>query len=203
MKKESIQIGYDRHMAADIGLRERKRIQTRRALNRTAVRLFLDRGFDAVTVAEIADEANVALATLFAYFPEGKVGLVFEQDEDRAAALELAVRNRPAGADTLEAVEAFMESRLPFRTEDADSARLLDLIFSTPQLRAYVRAKWTDCEDTLTALLADEWQGADKSALRALARFLLESPDIAARAEAPAEVLANIFANLRRGWELA
>ncbi|OZB88322.1 MAG: TetR family transcriptional regulator, partial [Microbacterium sp. 14-71-5] len=51
-------------MASGTGLRERKRALTRRALNQEAVRLFLERGFDNVTVAEIADGANVALTTL-------------------------------------------------------------------------------------------------------------------------------------------
>jgi len=189
-------------MAAGTGLRERKRIQTRRTLNQVAVRLFLERGFDAVTVAEIADEANVALTTLFSYYPEGKAALVFEQDEDRAEALSRAVRDRAPETDPLSAVEAFMESRLPFESGDPEAARVLDLIFSTPPLRAYVRAKWTDCEDALTSLLADEWHEAESAGLRALSRFVLESPDIAARAEAPADALATIFANLRTGWGL-
>lgn len=184
-------------MATGTGLRERKREQTRRTLNEVAVRLFLERGFDDVTVAEIAEEANVALTTLFAYYPEGKVALVFAQDEDRAAALTRAVRDRDPGTDVLAAVEAFMASRVP-GADDPASARLLRLIFSTPQLRAYVRTRWTDCEDVLTALLAEE---GDSGAVRALARFILESPDIAARAESPGEVLTEIFARLRRGWE--
>jgi AcrR family transcriptional regulator len=184
-------------MATGTGLRERKREQTRRTLNEVAVRLFLERGFDEVTVAEIAEEANVALTTLFTYYPEGKVALVFAQDEDRAEALTQAVRDREPGTDVLAAVEHFMASRVPFGADDPASRRLLHLIFSTPQLRAYVRTRWTDCEDVLTALLAAE---GDSGAVRALARFILESPDIAARADAPEEVLAEIFARLRRGW---
>ncbi|OZB83072.1 TetR/AcrR family transcriptional regulator [Microbacterium sp. 13-71-7] len=187
-------------MASGTGLRERKRALTRRALNQEAVRLFLERGFDNVTVAEIADGANVALTTLFTYYPEGKVALVFEQDEDRAEALTRAIRDRDAGVDVLSAVEAFMADRLPFGTDDPDAVRLLHLIFSTPQLRAYVRTKWTDCEDVLTDLLAEERPQDNGITLRALARFILESPDIAARAEAPADALRTIVAGLRRGW---
>lgn len=189
-------------MAAGTGLRERKRAQTRRTLNQAAVRLFLERGFDNVTVAEIADEANVSLTTLFTYFPHGKVALVFEQDEDRAEALTQAVRDRSPETDPLSAVKAFMESRLPFGSADPDSARIFDLIFSTPSLRAHVRTKWTDCEDALTSVLAHEWQETETTSLRALSRFILETPDIAARADAPADALAMIFANLRTGWGL-
>lgn len=187
-------------MAAGTGLRARKRAQTRHALHESAVRMFLERGFDDVTVAEIAADADVALTTLFTYYPDGKVALVFEQDEDRAAALVDAVRNRPAGTDPLGAVEAFMASRLPFETHDRERGQLLELIFSTPQLRAHVRKKWTDCEDALISVLADEGQGPADAGLRTLARLVLESPDIAARESAPGEALAMIFENLRRGW---
>ncbi|MFF1573499.1 TetR/AcrR family transcriptional regulator [Leifsonia sp. NPDC058292] len=187
-------------MAAGTGLRERKRAQTRRDIHQAAVRMFLERGFDDVTVAEIADEASVALTTLFTYYPAGKVGLLFEQEEDRAAALLQAVSDRPAGTDPLSAIESFMDNRLPFDRDDRDSRQLLDLIFSTPQLRAYVRKKWTDCEDALAAALAEEWREEQSADLRALARFILESPDIAAREPSPTDSLRTIFANLRRGW---
>ena len=105
-------------MAAGTGLRERKRAQTRLALHEAAVRLFLERGFDDVTVAEIAEEANVALTTLFTYYPEGKVGLVFLQEEDREAALVQAVRDREPGTDPLAAVQRFMGARVPFAAGD-------------------------------------------------------------------------------------
>jgi len=187
-------------MAGGTGLRERKRARTRRALHEAALRLFLARGFDHVTVAEIAEEADVALTTLFSYFPAGKVALVFEQEEDRAAALMQAIRDRPAETDPLQAVHAFMETRLPFDTDDARSRDVLNLIYTTPQLRAYVRAKWTDCEDELTSVLAEARPDVEDTSLRALARFALEIPDVAAREESPREALAAVFGNLRRGW---
>lgn len=192
--------GYTGGMAEGTGLRERKRVRTRRALHEAALRLFLARGFDDVTVAEVAEEADVALTTLFSYFPAGKVGLVFEQEEDRAAALLQAIQDRPANTDPLQAVEAFMESRLPFQADDARSRDVLALVYTTPQLRAYVRAKWTDCEDELTSVLAEARPDADGMGLRALARFALEAPDVAAREASPRETLVTIFKHLRRGW---
>lgn len=187
-------------MAEMGGLRERKRAQTRRALQQAAITLFLERGFDQVTVAEIADKANVALTTLFTYYPAGKVALVFDREEDRVAALARAIEHRPTGTDPLSAVETFMASRLPF-ADDGEQSELLDLIFSTPQLRAHVRQNWIDCEDILaTALTA--YEGLDLSGARALARFILESPDIAAREPSPSAALQAIFTNLRHGWGL-
>lgn len=187
-------------MAAGKGLRERKRARTRHALHESALRLFLARGFDNVTVAEVAEEAEVALTTLFTYFPAGKVTLAFDQEEDRAAALLRAIRDRPAETDALQAVEAFMQSRLPFDSENKRSQDVLELIYSTPQLRAYVRSKWTDCEDDLASVLADSRPDTGHTSLRALARFVLEIPDMAARERSPRDTLAEIFENLRRGW---
>lgn len=188
-------------MAETGGLRERKRAQTRRALQQAAITLFLKRGFDQVTVAEIADQANVALTTLFTYYPAGKVALVFDREEDRGAALTQAIEHRPAGTDPLSAVEAFMASRLPFAGDHGERSELLELIYSTPQLRAHVRQNWIDCEDILaTELTAND--GLDQSEARALARFILESPDIAAREPSPGAALQTIFTNLRRGWGL-
>jgi len=188
-------------MAETGGLRERKRAQTRRALQQAAITLFLERGFDQVTVAEVADRANVALTTLFTYYPAGKVALVFDREEDRGAALAHAIEHRPAGTDPLSAVEAFMDSRLPFTADDGERSDLLDLIFSTPQLRAHVRQNWIDCEDVLATELT-AYDGLNTSSARALARFVLESPDIAARESSPSTALRSIFANLRRGWNL-
>ena len=55
--------------AMELGLRQRKKQQTRQLIADTAWRLFADRGFERVTVAEIAREAQVAVATVFNYFP--------------------------------------------------------------------------------------------------------------------------------------
>ncbi|MEV0844986.1 TetR family transcriptional regulator [Streptomyces sp. NPDC049954] len=69
------------------GLRERKRQRTYRAVSDTAVALFLDRGFDAVSVAEVAAAADISKPTLFRYFP-AKEDLVlhrFADHEDEAA----------------------------------------------------------------------------------------------------------------------
>src|SRR5690348_17451261 len=78
------------------GLRERKKQATREQIARVAMKLFAKRGFDAVTVAEVADAAGVSEKTVFNYFPV-KEDLVFGGGEGRWAALLDAIENRPAG----------------------------------------------------------------------------------------------------------
>jgi AcrR family transcriptional regulator len=84
-------------MAATEGLRERKKRETREAIARAAWKLFARRGFDAVTVADIARAAKVSEKTVFNYFP-AKEDLVFGAGMQRTAALVDAVRARPPGA---------------------------------------------------------------------------------------------------------
>ncbi|MDQ3767496.1 MAG: TetR/AcrR family transcriptional regulator, partial [Actinomycetota bacterium] len=72
----------DETVGDKVGRRERKKAETRRALSGAAVRLFLERDFDEVTVAEVAEEADTAVTTLFNHFPDGKDALLFDRDED-------------------------------------------------------------------------------------------------------------------------
>src|SRR5262245_61947837 len=85
-----------------MGLRELKKEQTRQLIAETAWRLFADRGFDDVTVTEIAREAQVAKATVFNYYPT-KEDLFFPRLEDFAARTVTAVATRDAGETALAA----------------------------------------------------------------------------------------------------
>jgi AcrR family transcriptional regulator len=86
----------------EMGLRERKKAQTRQLIADTAWRLFADRGFERVTVAEVAREAQVAVATVFNYFPT-KEDLFFFRLEAFGADLVEAVAGRAAGEPALAA----------------------------------------------------------------------------------------------------
>jgi AcrR family transcriptional regulator len=86
----------------EMGLRERKKAQTRQLIADTAWRLFADRGFERVTVAEVAREAQVAVATVFNYFPT-KEDLFFFRLEAFGADLVEAVAARAAGEPALAA----------------------------------------------------------------------------------------------------
>ena len=86
----------------EMGLRERKKARTRQLIADTAWRLFADRGFERVTVAAVAREAQVAVATVFNYFPT-KEDLFFFRLEAFGADLVEAVAGRAAGEPALAA----------------------------------------------------------------------------------------------------
>ncbi|MEU6776256.1 TetR/AcrR family transcriptional regulator [Streptomyces sp. NPDC046759] len=85
------------------GLRERKKRQTRQYISDVATGLFVERGFDAVTVAEIAEAANVSVNTVYNYFPT-KEDLFFDRSAGMIDRLARWVRGRPEGESAAAAV---------------------------------------------------------------------------------------------------
>lgn len=182
------------------GRRERKKAATKQALASAARRLFLERGFDQVTVAEIADEADTAVSTLFAHFPGGKEALVLGDRSEREQSLTAAVKERPEGVSILQALHDFLATRGPFDPDPSrQDTRLADLVVATPALRAYAGSLWTGCETTLAQVIAEE-TGYDDFALRQLARYVLEIPDLAGTEPNPPAALTAAFARLQRAW---
>ncbi|MDR8409162.1 TetR family transcriptional regulator [Nonomuraea sp. 3-1Str] len=189
-------------MATTMGRRERKKAQTRQALADAARRLFSEHGYDKVTVAQIADEADVSIATLFAHVPDGKEALIFDDGAERRAGLVAAVRDRPAGQPILAALRRFMAGRGPFTPDmPPERRRLRDLIVSTPALRAYSRKLWIAGEEPLAKAIADE-TGRDPSdmTIRALVRYVLEIPDLAGAEPDPLTAMNAVFDLLESGW---
>src|SRR3954452_8276375 len=88
-------------MTAPSSLRERQKRQTRDEIAGAAMELFLARGFDPVTVAEVAEAAGVSEKTVFNYF-SAKEDLVFPSVEQRWMALLDEIRNRPPGTSLVE-----------------------------------------------------------------------------------------------------
>jgi AcrR family transcriptional regulator len=95
------------------GLRERKKAQTRRAISDVATRLFMERGFEAVTVAEVAEAAGVSIKTVFNYFGS-KEELFLDREAEVRDAIVAAVAGRAEGRRVTEALtHLFTEYRIP------------------------------------------------------------------------------------------
>jgi AcrR family transcriptional regulator len=146
-----------------MGLRELKKEQTRQLIADTAWRLFADRGFDRVTVAEIAREAQVAEATVFNYFPT-KEDLFYWRLEAFGTRLADAVSARPAGEPVLAAFRRALmdEGGLLTQVEAGDPEALARLrtvnrvIADSPALLAREQQAITRNAAAVAALLAAE-----------------------------------------------
>jgi AcrR family transcriptional regulator len=145
-------------MDAELGLRERKKLRTRQLIAETAIRLFVERGFDAVPVAAVARAAEVSEATVFNYFPtkEDLVYRGFEAFEDELLA---AVRDRPAGESIAAAFGRFVLAPRGFLgATDEDSARFLiavsKMIADSPALQAREREILARYTASLAGLIA-------------------------------------------------
>lgn len=156
-----------------VSRRERKKAETRRTIADTALRLFFERGYDDVGIREIAQEADVAVATLFAHFPS-KEALVFDQDAEQEAALLDVVRRRPEGVSIPEALRGWLHEVVRIARSEPKLARFHGLIDATPALREHSARMWLRHEEALAqAIAAELGLDAPDVACRLLARTCL------------------------------
>ena len=91
------------------GLRERKKQQTRETIERVALKLFAERGFDETTVADIAEAADVSARTIFSYF-DSKEDILFCEESSSFERLKEMLEQRPPGTTTADAMREFLSS---------------------------------------------------------------------------------------------
>jgi AcrR family transcriptional regulator len=144
--------------SSETGLRERKKERTRQSIRDAAVGLFMERGFERVTVAEIARAADVSEATVFNYFPT-KEDLVYGQLEAFEAKLLDAVRDRAPGESALVAYARFLFSVRGLMTEQhgpEQVAAWARLILDSPALVSREQEIMARFTESLAQLLAEE-----------------------------------------------
>jgi AcrR family transcriptional regulator len=91
----------------ELGLRERKKLRTRELIIERAMALFDERGFEHVTIADIAAAADIAPRTFFSYFPS-KDAVVYHDFEAFHSLFRTQVQERPEGVSTLDVLRAFV-----------------------------------------------------------------------------------------------
>ncbi|MCA2222504.1 TetR/AcrR family transcriptional regulator [Nonomuraea aurantiaca] len=143
------------------GLRELKKQQTRQAISSAATRLFIERGFETVTIAEIAAAAQVAKMTVTNYFPR-KEDLALDYHETFAAGLARTVADRSAGESALAALRR--EFLAGVERHDAvigfSSQGFARMISDSPTLTARLRDLHDQREDALAQVLAADTASA-------------------------------------------
>jgi AcrR family transcriptional regulator len=147
-------------MVRPLGLRERKKQQTREAIAETARRLFGERGFERVTVAEIARAADVAEKTVFNYFPT-KEDLVYWRLESFEEELLEAIRERRPGESVLAAFGRFVSMPRGLLAASDPEARerlaaITRMITDSPTLLAREEQIYGRYTNSLAALIAED-----------------------------------------------
>lgn len=186
-------------MIASSGRRERKKAATRANIAGTARRLFLERGYDAVGIRDIADEADVAVTTLFAHFPS-KEALVFEQDESFEQQLVQAVTSRAAHEPLIPALRRQIEV-LVQHCAASSVAPVWRMIDETPALQQYEAAIRVRHAESLAVAITDADPSRSATACRATARFVIDAYSLARESAHPHAALDIIFPMIEAAWD--
>jgi AcrR family transcriptional regulator len=141
-------------LEAPLGLRERKKLRTRRAIRHEAFRLFAEQGYENTTVDQIAAAAEVSPSTFFRYFPT-KEDLVVTDDYDPF--LESALRARPAEEPPLAILKFAMTEGLRLILDEDREEILARMLISRqiPALRARAMAEAENSRGVLLRVLSE------------------------------------------------
>jgi len=139
------------------GLRDRKKEMTRQAISNVATRLFIEHGFDKVSVADIAQEADVARKTVFNYFPR-KEDLVFDREEEARALVRDAIVGRgrqPPVAAFQALMRGLAEGGHPLFRMSERPVRFWHMVADSPALTARACELQVTLAADLAGMLAD------------------------------------------------
>ncbi|WP_331767717.1 helix-turn-helix domain-containing protein [Embleya sp. NBC_00896] len=188
-------------MTVPSGRRERKKAATRQKIADTALRLFLERGYDAVGIRDVAAEADVAVTTLFSHFAS-KEALVFERDEDFEQRLTRAVTGRPPHEPLIPALRREIQAMVRHCTADS-AAPIWHMIDESRALREYEESmRLRHAESLATAIAADLDLSQTTTACRTIARFVIDAHSLAREAADPDAAVDEIFRMIEAAWEV-
>ncbi|TDD89220.1 TetR/AcrR family transcriptional regulator [Saccharopolyspora karakumensis] len=186
-------------MTAPPGRRERKKAATRQKIADTALRLFLDRGYDAVGIRDVAAEADVAVTTVFSHFAS-KEALVFEHDEDFEQGLARAVTGRAPHEPLIPALRREIHAMVRHCTADS-AAPIWRMIDESPALRQFEESmRLRHAESLATAIAADLDLPQTTTVCRTIARFVIDAHSLARAAADPDAALDEIFRMIEAAW---
>lgn len=138
------------------GRRERKKAEVRARISDVATGLFLERGFDAVSVSEVAEAADVARPTVFAHFAR-KEDLIFDRYPEAEALVVAAVNDRPAGTSAVGALSGLLvglaDDGHPLATIRGRFSRFWEVVAESRALQARARELLQHIEEAIAAAM--------------------------------------------------
>ena len=138
--------------------RTRKRLATRQSISDAATRLFFERGFDRVTVDEIAEAADVGRMTVFNHFPR-KEDMFFDREQEIHVVAFEAVRKRGTGITPIESLRLLahylIEHQDPLIPLFDGTQRFVATVLASEALKARARQMRDDFTRALAAVLAE------------------------------------------------
>ncbi|ALN73091.1 TetR/AcrR family transcriptional regulator [Aureimonas sp. AU20] len=187
--------------SAGLDRRSRKRLATRQAISDVATRLFMERGFDRVTVDEIAEAADVGRMTVFNHFPR-KEDMFFDREQDARSLAFEAIRSRSPDTSPIEALGR-LAHRMVERPQAAfplftDTRMFVETALASEALKARARQMRDDFVRALAGLLADEAGRPDDDADAHLAAGLIAATWSIAFVQAHTELSATGDAELAK-----
>jgi AcrR family transcriptional regulator len=187
-----------------MGLRELKKAKTRKVIGDTALRLFIEKGYDKVTVAEIAQLSEVSVTTVFKYFP-CKESLVFDEIEEYDEGLVRAVTSRPVGSSVMDSLHQFYLSVYGLNLSENEvssemSSAFHQLTKETSELAEYSRRVWMGRAETLAQVIRKETKTSIEEA-SAIAHLIQMGANWAMDSESPREAFDVMFHLLKKGWK--
>jgi AcrR family transcriptional regulator len=196
------------------GLRDRKKQKTRETIIEVALELFVARGYEETTIAEIADAAEVSPRTIFAYFPS-KEDILFCDTPEIHERLAQVLRDRPEGATALDALRDFIAGSLSTASNEEHNVALRRriVVAGNEPLRRSQRARLAPFEQLMAETIAEDLHaGPDDIRPRMIAAALATAisaihdhdPDTSSELASPQQVMAvidDVMGFLRAGLE--
>jgi len=190
------------------GLRERKKQQTRENIERVALELFAERGYEGTTLAEIAEAANISPRTIFSYF-QSKEDILFCEEPSYLEMVREVLRERQPGATTVDALREFISSMPP---PDEQTMLRKKVLAASPELQMKLRAHIFQLEGVFEESIAKDLGAgpddvrpaliaASMTAAFAKVRDRLEAASEEPDHEAVMQILEQVFEFLQAGLQ--
>ncbi|HEY3783447.1 MAG TPA: helix-turn-helix domain-containing protein [Fimbriimonadaceae bacterium] len=174
-------MGSSKKLDKDEGLRERKKRETLMRIAVAALKLFIQKGYDATTLDEIAAEAGIARRTFFYYFKSKEAILIAYLDNGLVRSVKPNLLAQPTDQTPVSAVHQSLEKF--FGAKESKEAILVDKLFaSTEAVRARMQSAYIEMEQAAFEALCEMYPKEPRESLRMVAMMSIGATRVAKEA---------------------